>query len=176
MYGGHIALGISAKRWAPIVPLWLLVVASQSPDWVDVVVCSTQPGIQNHAMLSHSLPAVGFLIAIAALTGRYIYGSWYVGKILGLVVASHLAGDYVTGVKPTWPNGPDIGLRLYSRPILDFLFEAAVITWGWWMYRSTFRPARRNSAGVKAMLVGLILLQAIAATAFVIVPLVTKCG
>lgn len=176
MYGGHIAVGISGRRWAPVVPLWVMVVASQAPDWVDVVVCSTTSSVQNHAMLSHSLPAIALFGCMAALTGRLFYGSWYVAKILALLVISHLVGDYITGVKPTWAGGPEIGLRLYSRPFLDFVFETAVIVWGWWMYRSAFRPARRNSLPLYGMLAGLLLLQAVAALGFALVPGITKCG
>lgn len=176
MYGGHVALGISAKRWIPIVPLWLLVIVSQLPDWIDVAVCTTRPGTISAALLSHSVPAIAVLAATAALVGRFFFGSWYVAKILALLVLSHLAGDFVTGLKPTWSGGPVIGMRLYARPLLDFAFESAVIAWGWWMYRSTFRPVNRDSLAVRGMLVGLIVLQAIADIAFALVPGVTKCG
>lgn len=176
MYGGHIALGISAKRWVPIVPLWLLVVASHLPDWVDVFVCTLRPGTGSPAMLSHSLPAIAALSAGTALIARLVFGSWYVAKILALLVISHVLGDYITGLKPTWTGGPTIGFRLYSRPLLDFMFESVVIAWGWWMYRSTFRPVNRDTFAVRGMLVGLIALQAIADIAFVVMPRVTKCG
>lgn len=176
MYGGHIALGISAKRWVPIVPLWLLVVASQLPDWVDVFVCTLRPGTINPAMLSHSIPAIVVLAGVTAVAGKLFFGSWYVAKILALLVLSHLVGDYVTGIKPTWSGGPLVGLRLYSNPMLDFIFESMVIAWGWWMYRSTFRPVNRDSFALRGMLLGLVALQAAANIAFVIVPRVTKCG
>lgn len=176
MYGGHVALGIAARRWAPIVPLWLLVVFSQLPDWVDVFVCTMRPETISPAMLSHSFPAISALAAAVALIGRYFFGSWYVAKVLALLVISHLLGDFITGVKPTWSGGPTIGLRLYSNPLADFVFESAVIVWGWWMYRSTFRPVNRDTLAVRGMLAGLIALQAIANIAFVVVPRVTKCG
>ncbi len=176
MYGGHIALGISARRWIPIVPLWLLVVASQLPDWIDVAVCTTRAGTIRPALLSHSLPAIALLAVLAGMVGRFVFGSWYVAKILALLVVSHILGDFVTGSKPTWSGGPTIGLRLYSRPLLDFLFESAVIAWGWWMYRSTFRPVNRDTFAVRAMLPGLLALQAIADIVFTVLPLVTKCG
>lgn len=176
MYAGHIALGISARRWVPIVPLWLLIVASQLPDWVDVAVCTARPGTLNPAMLSHSLIAAATLAAIAAMVGRLVYGSAFVAKVLALLVISHLLGDYVTGTKPTWTGGPLVGLRLYSQPLLDFLFESAIIFWSWWMYRSTFRPASRDKRELRVMLFGLIALQAIANVAFVVVPRITKCG
>ena len=176
MYAGHVALGISAKRWAPIVPLWLLILASQLPDWMDAAVCAARPGTLNPAMLSHSFYAIAAMAAFGAIVGKLFYGSWYIAKILALLVVSHLIGDFVTGLKPTWPGGPLIGLRLYSRPALDFVFESFVIFWGWWMYRSTFRPAKRDSSAMRTMLVGLIALQAVADIAFVVVPRVSKCG
>ena len=176
MYGGHIALGISARRWAPIVPLWVLVVTSQVPDWMDVAVCTTHPETSSPAMLSHSFIAIALMAATGTLIGRFVYGSWYIGKILGLLVLSHLAGDLITGVKPTWPGGPVIGLRLYSRPLLDFLLESLLIFWSWWMYRSTFRPVARDTLAMRAMLLGLLALQAAADIAFVVVPRISKCG
>lgn len=176
MYGGHIALGISARRWVPIVPLWILVVASQLPDWIDVAVCTARPGTINAPLLSHSFPAIAVVAAIAGLVGRTFFGSWYVGKVLALLVVSHLIGDFVTGVKPTWSGGPTVGMHLYANPILDFAFESAIITWGWWMYRSTFRPVKRDSFAVRGILFGLLALQAVADIAFLLAPRVTKCG
>jgi hypothetical protein len=176
MYAGHVGLGISARRWAPVVPLWLLIFASQLPDWIDAAVCATRPGTLNPAMLSHSFLAIAVLAAIGALVGRFIYGSWYVAKVIALLVVSHLISDLVTGQKPTWPGGPHIGLRLYSRPVLDFVFETIVIFWGWWMYRTTFRPSQRDTLAVRMMLFGLIALQAAADIAFVVIPRVSKCG
>lgn len=176
MYVGHVAVGIAAKRWAPVIPLWLLIFASQAPDWVDAAVCATRSGTSNPAMLSHSFLAIAVLAAIGAATGRFVYGSWFLAKVLALIVVSHLVGDFVTGLKPTWSGGPVIGLRLYSRPVLDFIFESLVILWGWWMYRTTFRPANRNSFALRFMLVGLIALQGVADIAFVVVPRLSKCG
>lgn len=116
------------------------------------------------------------MASIGGIIGRLVYGSWYLARILALLVVSHLVGDFVTGLKPTWSGGPLIGLRLYSRPILDFIFESLVICWGWWMYRTTFRPANRNSFALRFMLIGLIALQGVADIAFVVVPRLSKCG
>jgi hypothetical protein len=176
MYAGHVALGISAKRWAPIVPLWVLIFASQLPDWTDAAICAVGPGMFNPAMLSHSFLAIASMAAIGGVVGRFYYGSWYLAKILALIVVSHLLGDLVTGFKPTWSGGPHIGLRLYSHPWADFLFESLVIIWGWWMYRTTFRPSDRDSFAVRGMLFGLIALQGVADIAFVVLPRVSKCG
>lgn len=127
-------------------------------------------------MLSHSIPAIAMLAAAAALAGRFFFGSWYVAKVLALLVVSHVVGDYITGVKPTWAGGPVIGLRIYANPLLDFVFESIVIVWGWWMYRSTFRPVNRDTFAMRGMLFGLVALQAVADIAFMMVPKVTKCG
>lgn len=160
----------------PIVPLWLLVIASQLPDWIDVIVCTARPGTLSPAIFSHSFPAIAALAGSMGLVGRYFFGSWYVAKVLALLVFSHILGDYITGIKPTWAGGPRIGLRLYSRPLLDFFFESAIIAWGWWMYRSAFRPVQRDTFAVRGMLVGLIALQAVADLVFAVVPGITKCG
>ena len=67
-------------------------------------------------MLSHSIPSVAVFGVVLALL-YYVAGrDWRSSALVGAVVVSHAVADYATGLKPTWPGGPYIGLQLYRRP------------------------------------------------------------
>jgi hypothetical protein len=175
MYTGHIGIALGARRWTAAVPLWALIVAAQFPDWGDVAVCSIGiPGFA-HGMLTHSVPAVLIFAVVGGIATRVATNRWDAAKIVALLIISHYFADLLTGFKPTFPGMPRIGLELYRRPALDFILESAVILWGWWMYRSTFPPAKRNSPPIRAILIGLILFQAVADIAIAIIPRIEKC-
>jgi len=80
--------------------------------------------------------------------------------IVFLVVLSHAAGDYLTGIKPTWRGGPMIGLMLYRKPVIDFMIESTVIVAGWKLYRRSLPVDRRSSEPAFTMLVALLVIQA----------------
>src|SRR6266496_6748942 len=159
MYGGHIGIALAGKGYRSTMPLWVLLIATQLPDWADAAVCSAGAASPPSEMLSHSLPAVAVLATVVALlyyaAVRDIAGS----ALAGTIVVSHMIADYVTGLKPTWPSGPLIGLELYRHPAVDFGIEAAVIVIGWMIYRQSLPAARRNSSPVTVMLFSLLLLQ-----------------
>jgi membrane-bound metal-dependent hydrolase YbcI (DUF457 family) len=111
-------------------------------------------------MLSHSLPAISTLATIAAI----FYVVWLRDPagmlVVFLVVLSHAAGDYLTGIKPTWTGGPMIGLMLYRKPVIDFVIEAAVIVVGWNLYRRSLPVDRRSAEPAFTMLGALLVIQA----------------
>ena len=53
-----------------------------------------------------------------------------------------------------------IGLMLYRRPIIDFIFEAVVILAGWMLYRRSLSPERRSGEPVFTLLGTLLVIQA----------------
>ncbi len=159
MYAGHVGIALGAKGIRRTVPLWVLVIASQLPDWTDAVTCLA--GITNATpgMWSHSFPAIGILsvgavVAYMAAT-RDVSGSAFVAAM----VVSHALADYITGIKPTWSGGPMIGLQLYRHPAIDFAVEAVVIVVGWLLYQASFPREKRSSPGIFAMVGVLIALQ-----------------
>jgi hypothetical protein len=83
---------------------------------------------------------------VAALAGALVLvayqltGDGSVAALTGVLTLSHVVADYVTGVKPTWPGGPMIGLDLYSLPLVDLIVEAAVLVVGWQVYRRSLPP------------------------------------
>jgi hypothetical protein len=175
MYGGHIGIALAGKGYRSTVPLWVLLIATQLPDWADAAACSFGSGSPPSEMLSHSLPAVAVLATVVALlyyaAARDLAGS----TLAGTIVVSHMVADYVTGFKPTWPGGPFIGLEVYRHPAVDFGIEALVIVLGWMIYRRSLAPDRRNSSPVNVMLFSLLLLQLAASISFSLFPGIRKC-
>lgn len=175
MYGGHIGVALGAHGLRRTVPLWFLIVASQLPDWTDAAFCMAGARPEPIGILSHSLPAVVILAAVAAaayaIRSRDIAGM----LLVAAVVISHTVGDYVTGVKPTWSGGPMIGLMWYRRPMLDFLFESLVIAGGWLIYRRSLDVSRRSSEPVFTLLAALIVVQAAADVFFSLAKGLKKC-
>jgi membrane-bound metal-dependent hydrolase YbcI (DUF457 family) len=174
MYGGHLGIALAGKGYRSTIPMWLLVLATQLPDWADAAVCSVSKSA-GAEMLSHSLPAVAVLgIALALI---YYIGArdFTSAAIVAAIVVSHALADYATGLKPTWPGGPMIGLQLYRRPAIDFVVEAFVIVIGWLVYRRSLPVEKRDRSPVTVLLVSLLLLQLAASVSFSLFPGIKKC-
>lgn len=166
MYGGHLGVALAAWARRRRVPLWLLLVAAQLPDWTDAGLCLTTGLRGPDALYSHGLLQVAagaiLLALVYAMATRDATGA----AILAALVLSHYPLDYLTGRKPTWPGGPVIGLGLYRRPAIDFAVEAAVIATGWLGYRRALPRSARRDGTVPALLAVLLALQALAGIAF----------
>lgn len=175
MYAGHVGLALGAKGLRKALPLWALIIASQLPDWADASVCLAGINSPIPGMFSHSLPAIAILTIVGALvyltTTRDVAGAAFVGAL----VISHVLGDYVTGLKPTWSGGPMIGLRLYQHPALDFVAEAVVILAGWTLYRASIPKDRQATLEAWTMLGFLLAIQALADVVFSVSPSLRKC-
>ena len=163
MYTGHIGVALAARRAATRVPLLLLVVAAQGPDWITVAVGAL--GVHDPGELwSHSLPAIA--IGAFVVCACYLWrtkdgrGTW----LLCGVYLSHPLLDLVTGRKPPWPGGTPTGACLYHTPFRDFVVEAAVLIVGWYVYRKGLPSptSRRARLAPWAMLGVLLACQALA--------------
>src|SRR6266550_5481380 len=159
MYGGHIGIALAAKGYRQTVPLWLLIFASQLPDWTDAAVCASGVSSPPVEMLSHSIPAVAVLAVALGLLYYAASRDSQASALVALIVVSHMLADYLTGLKPTWPGGPLIGLQLYHQPAIDFIVESLVILAGWTIYRRSFSAERRQSHPVMLMLIFALVLQ-----------------
>lgn len=175
MYAGHVGAAVGAKGLRSSLPLWVLIIASQLPDWADATVCLAGVTSSTPGWYSHSFPAIGVLTIVGALvylaTTRDVVGSAFVGAL----IVSHALLDYVTGLKPTWGGGPMIGLQLYRHPAWDFVAESLVILIGWIVYRASFPKDRQSSREVWSILGALLAIQALADIVFSISPGLRKC-
>ena len=174
MYVGHVGAALAAKRAGRGIGLGVLVIATYAPDWVDAVLCLA--GKSNPLeMLSHSIPAVA-LLALVAFAGYGIFTrDWRAGAVLAAVVISHMLLDFITGHKPTWPDGPMIGLGLYSHPIADFVAEAIVLAVGGSLYARTLTSTKRPWMNVSMMLGALLLIQLAIDIAHLMLKTIPKC-
>jgi len=174
VYAGHLGIALAAKGVRREAPLWLLVLATQGCDWVQAVACvAAPPGMS--AMWSHSIPTALALGLVLSLATYARMRNARVALLVGAVAVSHAVADYVTGIKPTWPGGPVIGLDLYSQPLADFVVEAAVVYAGWLVYRRSLPSAvagKRLAWTLVAVLVGL---QLAGAVDFAFFPPGPKC-
>lgn len=166
MYAGHLGFALGAHSFRRTIPLWLLLIAAQLPDWLDAGMCLANAdrgpfGVYTHGMYVVGALALGLAVAYAIVM-RDGVGSW----IVGTVVVSHYGLDYLTGLKPTWPGGPIIGLALYDHPLVDVALEGVTILLGWWLYRRTLPEEVRNDGAVYAVLCSLLTFQVIAGAAF----------
>jgi hypothetical protein len=175
VYAGHVGIALGAKGFRKSLPLWALIIASQLPDWTDATLCMAGIRSSTPGMFSHSIPAVAVLTLLGSLvylvSSRDMIGSWFIGAL----VISHILGDYLTGIKPTWSGGPMIGLRLYQQPVVDFALEATVILIGWLIYRASFPAEKKSSPNVYTMLGVLVGLQFLADVIFSVSPGIKKC-
>ena len=155
MYIGHVGAALAGKRARATIALWVLLVATYAPDWVDTGMC-IMGRYSGGGMLSHSIPAV----LLFALAGLVAYGAatrdWTGAIVVAAVVVSHMFLDWITGYKPTWPGGPMIGLRLYGHPLFDFLAEGVVILVGALLYLPTL-PSRQRRWTEFAFMAGILL-------------------
>ena len=175
MYAGHVGIALGAKGLRSSLPLWVLIIASQLPDWTDATVCLAGVTGPTPGWYSHSFPAIGVLTIVGALvyfaSTRDLAGS----ALVGALVISHELADFVTGLKPTWTGGPLIGLQLYRHPGWDLVVEGVVIIVGWMVYRASFPKPRRSSPEVWSMLGALLAVQAMADIVFFLSPGLRKC-
>ena len=130
---GHAGVALAAKRVRPNLPLWLLLCAAYAPDILEIGLRGF--GYWNRA-LSHSLVSVGIGATLLAAVYVVLRRSPGDAVALWLTYALHWPADFITGTKPTWPGGPQVGLMLYDRPVLAWIVDLAALAAGWWIYRA----------------------------------------
>ncbi|MEO7216562.1 MAG: hypothetical protein ABI026_00015 [Gemmatimonadaceae bacterium] len=163
---GHIGFGLGAYSFRKTLPLWLVLVAAQIPDWLDAGFCVAGVGRGPFGLYTHGfVPIAIAAVAAGALTFAMTRDATGV-LVVVIVVASHWFLDYFTGMKPTWPGGPVLGMSLYAHPAVDMLVETATILVGWLLYRRTLPASVRNNRWTYATLFALCALQVAGSIAF----------
>src|SRR5215207_5190368 len=111
MYTGHVAIALGVRGVRRDLPLWVLVLAAQACDWVELIVhpftWRTVTEVYSHAYPFIIGPAVAVAVAV-----WFWKRSASAAVTVLLVYLSHSLADYVTGYKPLWLGGPDLGLRV----------------------------------------------------------------
>lgn len=159
MYAGHAAVALFARGKRPGLPLALLVPVAFGPDWVQWIFAAT--GRENR-QLSHSLVSVFAASTVIALIYWLVARSPGRGRnaaALWLVYVLHWPADFITGIKPTWPGGPDVGLLLYANPVADVLLETALVCGAWIAYRQSLPVVARPRSIAPLVPLGLVAMQ-----------------
>lgn len=175
MLTGHVAVAMGAHGLRRSLPLWLLIPAAQLPDWADASLCIAGIRSETPGMYSHSIAATLLLALVAAAAAMLFARDARGAALIAMVVALHTLGDYATGLKPTWPGGPMVGLNLYARPGFDFALEAGVLLLGWTAYQRSLPVERRYSRRLVLMLVALLAIQAASDIVLALSPGMKKC-
>lgn len=165
MFAGHLATAFVAKRVEPRIPLGVAVAASFGIDllWplfllLGIESVRVSPGDTAFTSLafesypwSHSLLAVTAWSLLATTLGRWIFSSWRMAGVVGLLVASHWLLDFVTHRPdlPLWPEGPLVGLGLWNS------VPGTIILEGGFLAVALFLYLRRSSATDRIGLFGL---------------------
>ena len=156
MYAGHAALATLAKGARPRVPIALLVPVAFAPDWIEWFFDAI--GHKNRE-ISHSLVSVAIGATLVALVYLLATRQRLDAAAVWLTYVSHWPADYITGLKPTWPGGPTVGLYLYARPFQEFCVEAVVVIVCWFAYRRSLPLQARHRAVGLLIPIGLIAMQ-----------------
>jgi multisubunit Na+/H+ antiporter MnhB subunit len=156
VYAGHAALATLAKGARPRIPIALLVPIAFAPDWIEWFFDFF--GYRNRE-ISHSLVSVGIGATLVALAYYLTTREGVDAMTVWLTYASHWPADFITGLKPTWPGGPIVGLFLYSHSALDGILECSIVVLCWLVYRRSLpRAAQKRAVGLLVPL-GLIAMQ-----------------
>ncbi len=151
MYVGHLAVALAAVRARQTAPLWVLLLASQWPDWVQLTLQAL--GAYNAQLYSHSLPAILAGALLFTLLFLRQTGDQRSAWLVAAVYLTHPLLDLVTGEKPWWPGGPLLGANLYDRPAFDFALEATLAGAGWLIYKTTFASLPRRQRLIAVLFV-----------------------
>jgi membrane-bound metal-dependent hydrolase YbcI (DUF457 family) len=141
VYVGHAALALLARSKRPRIAIALLIPVAFAPDWLKWIF--EEAGHANRE-ISHSLVSVGLGATLVALCYYLWSKSSSDSLMLWLVYASHWPADFITGLKPTWPGGPTVGLLLYAHPIGDIVLESVLVVVCWLAYRGSLAPVARQ--------------------------------
>ena len=158
MYTGHVAIALGARGLRRDLPLWVLVLATQACDWVEVIVRSVPPGLPAD-VYSHGYPFV-VIAAVAVAVAVWIWKHSVPDALTVLTVyLSHPLADYVAGFKPLWLDGEPVGLRITARPGMDFLVQGLLCLAGFVLYRRSLPAPRRHRISALLPLIVLLTLQ-----------------
>lgn len=159
MYMGHIGVALGARGLRPTVSLWVLVMAALASDLLDAAAGLAGVGSGVAYPWTHSVPGTLALAMLGALAYAAATRDGIGAAVVGGAVFSHVLGDLLTSRLPAWPGGPTVGLHLYRFDAVDFALEAAVVLFGWVLYRRSLTSSQRRSWPTRGVLVAVLAFQ-----------------
>jgi hypothetical protein len=177
MFVGHYGPSFLAKRFAPIVSLWVLFIAVQLLDvaWAILVFLGVErlrivPGFTATNALdlyympyTHSLPGALAWAAGAAILYRVLTGSSRGSVMVGVAVFSHWPLDLLVHRPdlPLYDNTAKVGLGLWDYPYVTLLIEAALLFGAMGLYLAASQtPTRRGRYAIPVFGAAMLVMQA----------------
>jgi hypothetical protein len=157
VYAGHAGLALVATSRRPRVPIAVLVPVAFAPDWIQWTLGAL--GITQNPSISHSLVSVLFGATVIGAAYWGVARSFAAGAIVWLTYLSHWPADFITALKPIWPNGREFGLNLYQHPALDVVVESIFVVACWVVYQRSLSVEARGRRTGWLIPVGLVALQ-----------------
>lgn len=178
MIAGHIGVAAGAKRWAPQVPIWAMLVASFLLDLLFLVFWAvgvermsdlpgTDGGYGNLAFeidWSHSFFGTMFLCLVVLIVTTRWWGARG-GFVLSCVVFSHWFLDMIVHRLdlPIIPGNagttPRVGLGMWDFPVFVLILELAILVGGVWIwYSAPDTDANAKRAAILTGAVGVLVL------------------
>lgn len=178
MIAGHIGVAAGAKRWAPHVPLWAMLVATFAIDILFAIfwmfglesmtdLPETDGGYGNLAFevdWSHSFFGTLFLCLIVLIVGARLWGAKG-GFVLSCVTFSHWFLDLIVHRldMPIMPGNagttPRVGLGMWDFRVFVVILELLIIAGGVWLwYSSPDANQKTKRMAIATGIVGVIVL------------------
>ncbi len=173
MFVGHYSASLVARRVAPELPMWSLLLAAQLVDvaWAAFVLTgiehlrivpghtATNPLDLYHMPYTHSLPAAllwalgAALLTFAWMRRTHGAAAWWPATVIGAVVFSHWLLDLVVHVPdlPLWDDHAKVGFGLWNHIVAATVLELALLIGAaFWLHadRSAWRRAGGRALGV----------------------------
>lgn len=145
MFVGHVAVALIGKGARPRIPLWLLIFASQAPDWLLIVGWMTGHPVARIEHFSETIYSFVLVAIPISLAYFAVSRDWRSALTIWLVSASHQVCDFFTGSKAFLPTGQLAGLGWYHHPLRDFVLEAGLVVAAAWFYRRNIAYEKRNT-------------------------------
>lgn len=157
----HLGVGLAAKRAAPGIPVFFLILASYAIDLIWAVFMLTGieglPGMQPAKTIawSHGLLMALVWSLLGGLIAFRIGRSRRAGWVIGLLVFSHWVVDFIShpmravfpdvvGLPLLFDGSPTVGLGVWSTPAGMYIGEFGTLAAGAFLYALTLRKLRRE--------------------------------
>ena len=162
MFIGHFAVGFAAKKSAPALSLGWLFIAVQFLDllWPTFLLLNVEQVAINHDTnqltpltfthypISHSLLMALVWAFLFSIVYYLFKKNFKYAVILFLCVLSHWMLDLIVHYSdlPLYPgNSPKVGLKLWSRPVIENIIEGLMFIIGMAIYFKA--TAAKNNIG-----------------------------
>ena len=131
---GHMGVALAARVHERTVPFSVLLAASFAPDLLRLALLGGGVGRADANLYSHALPWSLVLVVVSWATSWLVWRKASSAMVMALLVASHIALDFVSGRKELWQGGPS-GLNLGDLQQYEFALEGAILCLGWILLR-----------------------------------------